>query len=105
MRRVQSADLEIALLSPTGTLHTGRNAFTFEFQRAGKLIDVGSVRATGNMSMPGMVMSSGMEVRPSGVTGRYDGSAEFGMAGAWQMSVEWDGPAGRGSASFEGPVQ
>jgi Cu(I)/Ag(I) efflux system membrane protein CusA/SilA len=71
----------------------------------GKLIDVGTVRATGNMPMPGMVMSSGMEVRPSGVTGRYDGSSEFGMAGAWQMSVEWDGPAGKGSASFEGPVQ
>ena len=105
VRRVQSGDLEIALLSPTGSLHTGRNAFTFEFQRAGKLIDVGTVRATGNMPMPGMVMSSGMEVRPSGVIGRYDGSAEFGMAGAWQMSVEWDGPAGKGSASFEGPVQ
>ena len=105
VHRVQSGDLEIALLSPTGSLHTGRNAFTFEFQRAGKLIDVGTVRATGNMPMPGMVMPSGMEVRPSGVTGRYDASAEFGMAGAWQMSVEWDGPAGKGSASFEGPVQ
>jgi copper/silver efflux system protein len=105
VRRVQSGDLEIALLSPTGSLHTGRNAFTFEFQRDGRLIDVGAVRATGNMPMPGMVMSSGMEVRPSGVTGRYDASAQFGMAGAWQMSVEWDGPAGKGSASFEGPVQ
>jgi AcrB/AcrD/AcrF family/YtkA-like len=105
VRRVQSGDLEIALLSPTGSLHTGRNAFTFEFQRGGQLIDVGTVRATGNMPMPGMVMSSGMEVAPSGVTGRYNGSAEFGMAGAWQMSVEWDGPMGKGSASFEGPVQ
>ena len=57
------------------------------------------------MPLPGMVLSSGMEVRPSGVAGRYDGSAEFGMAGAWQMSVEWDGPAGKGSASFEGAVQ
>src|SRR5262245_59748678 len=105
VRTVQSGDLQIALLSPTGSLHTGRNAFTFEFQRGGRLIDVGTVRATGNMPMPGMVMSSGMEVTPSGVAGRYNGSAEFGMAGAWQMSVEWDGPAGKGSAWLEGPVQ
>jgi hypothetical protein len=55
--------------------------------------------------MPGMVMSSGMQVNPTDVRGRYEGTAEFGMAGAWQMSVNWDGPAGRGSASFEGPVQ
>ena len=55
VRRVQSGDLEIALISPTGSLHTGRNAFTFEFQRGGQLINVGTVRATGNMPMPGMV--------------------------------------------------
>src|SRR5262249_22101877 len=44
VRRVQSGEVGIALLSPTGALHTGRNAFTFEFQRGGKLIDVGTVR-------------------------------------------------------------
>jgi hypothetical protein len=27
------------------------------------------------------------------------------MAGAWQMSIEWDGPAGKGTVSFEGGVQ
>jgi hypothetical protein len=57
------------------------------------------------MPMPGMVMSSGLQVTPTGVAGRYAATAEFGMAGAWQMRVEWDGPAGRGSASFEGTVQ
>src|SRR5262249_14448177 len=49
VRRVQSGDLEIRLLSPTGSLHTGRNTFTFEFQRGGRPTDVGGVRATGNM--------------------------------------------------------
>jgi Cu(I)/Ag(I) efflux system membrane protein CusA/SilA len=105
VHQVQSGVLEIALRSPTGSLHTGRNAFTFEFRRHGVLVDVGNVRASGNMPMPGMVMSSGMEVRPTGVAGRYDGFAEFGMAGTWQMSIEWDGPAGKGSASFGGAVQ
>ncbi len=32
--------------------------------------------------MPGMVMPSGLEVVPSSVPGRYQASAEFGMAGA-----------------------
>jgi hypothetical protein len=44
-------------------------------------------------------------VTPTGTAGRYAASAEFGMAGAWQMSIEWDGPAGTGSVSFEGSVQ
>ena len=38
-------------------------------------------------------------------TGRYAATAEFGMAGAWQLALEWDGPAGRGSVTFEGNVQ
>jgi hypothetical protein len=105
VHQLQSGNLQIALVSTDGALHTGRNSFAFEFRRGGQPVDVGRVRATGNMPMPGMVMSSGMEVRATGMTGRYAASAEFGMAGAWQMSIEWDGPAGRGSASFEGAVQ
>ena len=105
VHQAQAGDLEIALLSPSGSLHTGRNTFTFEFRRGRTLVDVGNVRATGNMAMPGMVMSSGMEVTPSNVAGRYGGTAEFGMAGAWRMSIEWDGPMGKGSTSFEGAVQ
>ena len=57
------------------------------------------------MAMPGMVMSSGLQLQPTAVPGRYTAIAEFGMAGAWHMSVEWDGPAGRGSANFDGGVQ
>ena len=55
--------------------------------------------------MPGMAMSSSMQVQATGTPGRYAGSAEFGMAGTWQMSVEWDGAAGRGAVTFEGVVQ
>ena len=50
-------------------------------------------------------MSSGMSVQPTGLLGQYAGVAEFGMAGSWQMSFEWDGPAGKGAASFEEAVQ
>lgn len=106
VQTVESGDLSIVLLSPTGTLRTGRNTFTIEFRSAsGALVDVGTVSATANMSMPGMVMSGNLQVIPTDEKGRYAATAEFGMAGSWQMSVEWSGPAGRGSVNFQGAVQ
>ena len=107
VQTIRAGDLDIALLSPTGTLRQGRNGFTFEFRRAGTTtsVDVGTVRASANMSMPGMVMSGGLQVTPTSVSGRYVATAEFGMAGAWQMAIEWNGPAGQGSVNFQGGVQ
>ena len=106
VQQIRAGDLSIVLLSPTGTLHQGRNAYTFEFRDAkGSLVDVGSVRSSANMTMPGMAMSGGVEVIRTSVPGRYQATAEFGMAGAWKMAIEWDGPAGRGSVDFEGPVR
>jgi Cu(I)/Ag(I) efflux system membrane protein CusA/SilA len=107
VQTVRSGDLDIVVLSPSGTLRTGRNTFTIEFRRAGTgmLIDAGRVRASANMTMPGMAMSGNLQIMPSGMAGRYAATAEFGMAGAWQMAVEWDGPAGKGSVSFQGGVQ
>jgi Cu(I)/Ag(I) efflux system membrane protein CusA/SilA len=107
IQTVRAGDLDVVLLSPTGTLQQGRNAFTIEFRRTGTntLVDVGTVRASANMPMPGMVMSGGLQVAPAGAPGRYSATAEFGMAGAWQMAIEWDGPAGKGSVNFEGGVQ
>jgi Cu(I)/Ag(I) efflux system membrane protein CusA/SilA len=104
--QIRSGALTIAVLSPTGRLHQGRNIFSIEFRSAsGSLVDVGTVRASANMPMPGMVMSGGLDVSRTCVPGRYQATAEFGMAGAWQMAVEWDGPAGHGSVNFQGPVQ
>ena len=106
VQEIRAGDLAIVLLSPTGTLHQGRNSYSVEFRSAdGALIDVGVVRASANMTMPGMVMSGGVEVSRASVPGRYQATAEFGMAGAWKMAIEWDGPAGRGSVDFEGTVR
>jgi hypothetical protein len=106
VQQVNAGSLRISLLSPTGTLRQGRNVFTIEFRSAnGRLVDAGAVRASGNMVMPGMVMSSGLQVQRTDTVGRYQANAEFGMAGAWHMAIEWDGPAGKGSVNFEGAVQ
>ena len=107
VQTVRAGALDIVLLSQSGALRTGRNAFTIEFRRAGTetLVDAGRVRASANMTMPCMAMSGNLQVMPSDIAGRYAATAEFGMAGAWQMSVEWDGPAGKGSVNFQGGVQ
>jgi hypothetical protein len=98
--------MDIVVLSPTGTLRSGRNTFTIEFRSSsGTLVDVGTLRVGANMTMPGMVMPGNVQVQPAGVPGRFTATAEFGMAGSWPISVEWDGPAGRGSANFQGSVQ
>ena len=91
-----------------GAFRQGRSEFTLEFRTAeGRLVDVGRVSATAAMSMPGMVMSGAFQVEPDSPPGRYHGVAEFGMAGTWQMSLDWQGagnvPAGK--VSFEGAVR
>jgi Cu(I)/Ag(I) efflux system membrane protein CusA/SilA len=107
VQRLRSGRLDIIVRSPTGTLRQGRNTFTIELRAvdSGALVDIGTLEGSANMPMPGMVMSSGLDVQPTGVVGRYQATAEFGMAGAWQFALEWDGPAGRGAASFEGTVR
>jgi Cu(I)/Ag(I) efflux system membrane protein CusA/SilA len=107
VQSVRSGDLEVVLLSPTGHLRQGRNAFTIEFRRAegNELVDVGTVRASANMAMPGMVMSGGLQVARTSVSGRYGATAEFGMAGTWQVAIAWEGPSRKGSVNFEGSVQ
>ena len=35
----------------------------------------------------------------------YEATGDFAMSGAWDMTLEWNGPAGRGSAAFKGSVQ
>jgi hypothetical protein len=106
VQTVRAGDVEIVLRSTNAALRQGRNTFTIEFRRpGGALVDVGTVRASANMPMPGMVMSGGLQVTSSGVPGRFLATAEFGMAGAWQMAIEWNGPAGQGSVNFQGSVQ
>jgi copper/silver efflux system protein len=106
VQRVSAGNLQITLLSATGMLHQGRNTFAIEFRSGdGQLVDAGTVHASGNMQMPGMVMSSGLQIQRTSTLGRYEATAEFGMAGAWHMTIDWNGPAGKGSANFEGAVQ
>jgi Cu(I)/Ag(I) efflux system membrane protein CusA/SilA len=107
LETVRANDLVVTISNPQGGLRTGSNQFQIEFRSAAtnELADVGTVQLAASMSMPGMVMTSPISIAPSGRPGVYDATGEFGMAGSWRMTIEWNGPAGRGSAAFEGNVQ
>jgi hypothetical protein len=104
---IRAGDLVITLSNATGTLTQGSNRFRIEFRSAetNDLVDVGTVQFGGTMSMPGMVMTSPTTTTPTGQPGVYEVMGEYGMAGSWQITLEWGGPAGRGSATFVGDVQ
>ena len=105
VQRVKSGDLDIILLSEDGALNQGKDAFVIEFRRGDSLVDAGTVTTSANMAMPGMTMPASVEVEKSDVPGRYRATGDFGMAGGWQMKVDWNGPIGQGSVSFDGTVQ
>ena len=104
LQKVRSGDVDVVLLSETGTLAQGKSSFALEFRSAadGSLRDVGMVRATATMPMAGMAPMFGtVDVRNSDTPGRYLVNGEFSMTGTWQIKVEWQG----GAATLSGAVR
>ena len=106
VQRVHSGALDVVLLSPTGALRQGKDSFVLEFRAAdGQLVDAGTVNVNATMVMAGMApMLGGTTVNPTSTKGRYEVASDLNMAGNWRLSVDWNGPAGRGSASLSGTV-
>ena len=107
LQTVRSGDLAITLSNPAGELRQGENNFRIEFRsvRTNARIDVGEVRLNAAMAMPGMMMPGTTSITPGDRPGVYEAKGDFAMSGSWDMTLEWDGPAGRGSAAFKGSVQ
>ena len=104
----RTPELVISLLSQNGELMQGQNHFVVAFRSAAtnQAVDVGKVVMEPSMAMPGMApMTASVELTPAGETGRYTASTDFGMSGSWKFAVRWDGPAGRGSTSFNSNVR
>jgi YtkA-like protein len=106
VQRVRSGALDVVLLSPHQALTHGKDAFFLEFRSIdGKLVDVGDVRGSATMPMPGMPMMGAMTVARTNVPGRYTATSDFEMAGTWRLTVQWQGPAGPGSVSFAAQIR
>jgi copper/silver efflux system protein len=107
LQTVRAGDLAITLSNPSGGLRQGANNFRIEFRstRTNDPVDVGNVRLNAAMAMPGMNMAGTTTVTPGERPGVYEAKGDFAMSGSWDMTLEWNGPAGRGSAAFKGSVQ
>ena len=104
----KAKDVVITLLSESGQWTQGKNSFVLAFTLANtqEPVDVGKVTLSTSMPMPGMSpMIAGATLDPDNVAGRYQGTISFPDSGARQVTVTWDGPAGKGSTRFSVPVR
>ena len=96
-------DVVMTLRSESGQWMAGPNSFVIEFASAAtrQPLDVGKVTLSTSMAMPGMApMKKSATVTPDKMPGRYLATISFPDVGARQVTVNWDGPAGKGSAQF-----
>jgi len=103
----KTKDVTVTLQNESGQWKEGKNGFVLEFTSVQdkKPVDVGKVSLSTSMAMPGMApMLAGATLTPDG-PGRYRGTIEFADRGARQVTVTWDGPAGKGSTKFSVPVR
>jgi hypothetical protein len=101
-------DVVITLLSESGQWTQGKNSFVVEFTSATtkEPVDAGKVTLNTSMSMPGMApMVADATLSPDKVPGRYLGMISFPNSGARQVTVTWDGAAGKGSTRFSVSVR
>ena len=104
----RTKDLAISLMSEKGELAMGQNRFTVAFRSTSnnQPVDVGTVTVGSSMAMPGMApMTAPIELEAAGTPGQYAAKGDFAMSGAWKFEVRWDGPAGKGSATFNTNVR
>ena len=104
----KTKDVVITLRSESGQWSKGKNAFVLDFTSAKdkQPVDAGKVSLETSMTMSGMSpMVAGATLSPDKVPGRYLGTIEFPDTGTRQVTVRWDGPAGKGSTKFSVPVR
>lgn len=104
----KTKDIVIVLKNATGQWKQGPNTFVLEFTSAKDTqpVDAGKVTLSTSMTMPGMApMLAGATLEPDKVPGRYVGKIQFPDPGSRQVTVTWDGPAGKGSKKFSVPVR
>ncbi|HEY8225393.1 MAG TPA: FixH family protein [Pyrinomonadaceae bacterium] len=95
--------LTVSLATPDGVLKHGNSQFTLTFaDSTDKPVDVGAVALTFHMPQMGTMaeMNDAATFTTTATPGVYDGKAQIEVAGEWQVKITYDGPKGRGQASF-----
>lgn len=96
-------NLTVALATNDGVLKHSKTEFTLTFaDSSGKPVDVGAVALVFHMPQMGTMaeMNDAATFTTTDTPGVYRGKADIEVAGEWQVRVTYDGPQGRGQASF-----
>ncbi|CAN5797171.1 hypothetical protein BH20ACI3_BH20ACI3_06370 [soil metagenome] len=96
-------NLTVALATSDGVLKHGTAEFTLTFaDSSGKPVDVGAVALTFHMPQMGTMaeMNDAARFTTTETPGVYRGKADIEVAGEWQVKITYEGPKGRGQASF-----
>ena len=104
----KAKDVVVTLTSESGQWKQGKNEFMLAFTSAKdkQPVDAGKVSLNTSMTMTGMApMIAGATLSPDKTLGRYAGTITFPDSGARQVTVTWDGPAGKGSTKFSVSVR
>jgi hypothetical protein len=95
--------LTVSLATSDGVLRHGNSLFTLTFaDGSGKPVDVGAVALTFHMPRMGTMAEMNEEATftTTATPGVYNGKAQIEVAGEWQTKITYEGPAGRGQATF-----
>ena len=96
-------NLTVSLATSDGVLKKGDTEFMLTFKdSSGKPVDVGAVALTFHMPQMGTMaeMNAASTFTTTDTPGVYRGRAKIEMTGEWQVKITYEGPAGRGQASF-----
>jgi nitrogen fixation protein FixH len=96
-------NLTVALATNDGVLKHGNTEFMLTFSdTSGKPVDVGAVALTFHMPQMGTMaeMNDTATFTTTETPGVYRGKANIEVAGEWQVRITYDGPKGRGQATF-----
>ena len=96
-------NLTVSLATSDGVLKKGDTEFMLTFKdSSGKPVDVGAVALTFHMPQMGTMaeMNAASTFTTTDTPGVYRGRANIEMTGEWQVKITYEGPAGRGQASF-----
>ena len=99
----KTKDVVVTLQSASGQWTAGKNEFVLAFAsvKDQQPVDAGKASLSTSMGMPGMApMIAGATLTPDKTPGRYLGTISFPDRGTRQVTVSWDGPAGKGSVKF-----
>ena len=96
-------NLTVALATSDGVLKHGNSEFMLTFSdSSGEPVDVGAVALTFHMPQMGTMaeMNDTATFTTTETPGVYRGKANIEVAGEWQVRITYDGPKGRGQATF-----